>query len=266
MTLGIIIFIAAILVVVMIHELGHFLAARRYGFKATQLFLGFGPTLWSTTRGETEYGVKALPLGGFVKILGMNPYEEIAPEDEPRSYPNKPRWQRALVIVAGCATHWVVAFVALMITAMTLGFPTLTTTVASADTGNAGETTPASQAGFEAGDDIVAIQGDPVDDWEDVRGFIRDNPGESVTFTVERDGSRQELEVTLGSALSDEETELITDFAPPDKDLPAPGPGEEVVGFLGVAPDDKIQRRGLIGAVGEAGRQTWQITRESVLG
>src|SRR5688572_17018473 len=107
----------------MIHEAGHLLVAKAFNFKAPQYFLGFGPTIWSFKRGETEYGVKALPLGGFVKIVGMNPYEEIAPEDEPRSYPNKPRWQRALVLVAGSATHFVVAFVILVVTTMTIGFP-----------------------------------------------------------------------------------------------------------------------------------------------
>ena len=99
--MGIFLFILALLVVIMVHEAGHFTAAKLLGFKATKFFVGFGPTLWSVTRGETEYGVKAIPAGGFVKILGMNPYEEVPPEDEARSYPNKPRWQRAIVIIAG---------------------------------------------------------------------------------------------------------------------------------------------------------------------
>src|SRR5919106_2539157 len=124
MSARILIFIVGILVVVMIHESGHFLMAKLFDFKATKFFVGFGPTLWSTQRGETEYGVKALPLGGFVKIVGMNPYEEVAPEDESRSYPNKPKWQRALVLVAGSATHWVVAFVLLVFAAIAIGFPT----------------------------------------------------------------------------------------------------------------------------------------------
>src|SRR5918992_5714439 len=120
----------------MIHEAGHFTVAKAFGFKATKFFVGFGPRIWSVTRGETEYGIAAIPAGGFVKIVGMNPYEEVSPEDVPRSYPNKPRWQRALLLVAGSATHWVVAFVLLAITAMTIGFPTgrATNEVASIET------------------------------------------------------------------------------------------------------------------------------------
>src|SRR5687767_1896976 len=124
MTTGVLLFIAALLFVIMIHEAGHFVAAKLLGFKATKFFIGFGPTLWSFRKGETEYGVKLIPAGGFVKIVGMNPYEDIAPEDESRSYPNRPKWQRAIMIAAGPATHWPLAFLILLVTAMTIGFPT----------------------------------------------------------------------------------------------------------------------------------------------
>src|SRR5688500_20396323 len=99
----------------MIHEAGHLIAAKAFGFKATKFFVGFGPPLWSFKKGETEYGIAAIPAGGFVKIVGMNPYEEVAPEDEPRSYPNKTAWHRAIVLIAGSATHCVDAVVILVI-------------------------------------------------------------------------------------------------------------------------------------------------------
>src|SRR6266849_4142505 len=99
--LGILVFVVAILAVVMIHESGHFFTAKAFGIKVEEFFVGFGPRIWSTRRGETEYGVKALPLGGYVKIAGMNAAQPVAPEDVPRSYASKPPWQRALVIVAG---------------------------------------------------------------------------------------------------------------------------------------------------------------------
>ena len=172
---GIVIFIVAILVVVMIHESGHFLVAKAYGFKATKYFVGFGPTVWSTQKGETEYGVKALPLGGFVKIIGMNPYEEVPPEDEPRAYFNKPRWQRSLVIVAGSATHWLVAFLILFVTAMTIGFPTgePSNEVASVTTEFNGQPTTAAALDLEPGDQIVAV-GDLEDpSWEQISAYIR---------------------------------------------------------------------------------------------
>ncbi len=90
-----------------------------FGIKVTEFFVGFGPRIWSTRRGETEYGVKWIPAGGYVKIAGMNPYETVAPEDAPRTFGAKPIWQRALVIVAGPATHFVLAFV---LFALWLGF------------------------------------------------------------------------------------------------------------------------------------------------
>src|SRR5919198_4047969 len=104
-TLAIVVFFAGLLFIVLIHEGGHYLAARGFGFRVQEYFLGFGPRLWSFRRGEIEYGVKAIPAGGYVKIAGMNPYEPVAPEDLPRSYGSKPIWQRALVIVAGPLTH-----------------------------------------------------------------------------------------------------------------------------------------------------------------
>src|SRR5947209_18300662 len=100
-TLGVLFFVIALLLSVMLHEAGHFLTARRYGMKATQFFVGFGPTLWSTRRGETEYGVKAIPAGGFVKIVGMTPLEEVDPGDEDRAFYQQPAGRRTVVLAAG---------------------------------------------------------------------------------------------------------------------------------------------------------------------
>src|SRR5688500_13770473 len=132
----------------MIHEAGHLVAAKMFDFKATKFFIGFGPPLWSFKRGETEYGIAAIPAGGFVKIVGMNPYEEVPVDDEALSYPNMPAWQRAIVLFAGSATHFVVAFVILVVTMMTIGFPTdeATNEVAVVETRVKGETAPAAEA------------------------------------------------------------------------------------------------------------------------
>ena len=93
----------------MLHEAGHFATAKAYGMKASRFFVGFGPTLWSFRRGETEYGVKALPFGGFVKIDGMTALEEIAPEDEPRAFYKQPPGKRTVVLSAGSFMHFVIA-------------------------------------------------------------------------------------------------------------------------------------------------------------
>src|SRR3954469_15735565 len=116
---GIVGAIAVLLLSIMLHEAGHFLTAKHYGMKATRFFLGFGPTIWSTHRGETEYGVKALPAGGFVKIVGMTPLEEIEPGDEDRVFYKQPARQRAVVLSAGSAVHLVLA---LLITYLVLVF------------------------------------------------------------------------------------------------------------------------------------------------
>ena len=108
--LGIGAFFFALILVIVIHEAAHFAVARAFGIKVTEFFVGFGPKLWSRMRGETEVGLKAIPAGGYVKIAGMNPYEAVAPEDFPRTFGAKPIWQRALVILAGPATHFVLAF------------------------------------------------------------------------------------------------------------------------------------------------------------
>ena len=269
MSLGVILFIVAILTVVMIHEAGHLIAAKAFGFKATKFFVGFGPPLWSFKKGETEYGIAAIPAGGFVKIVGMNPYEEVPEEDLPRSYPNKPAWQRAIVLVAGSATHWVVAFVILVITTMTIGFPTNqgTNEVALVEQEVDGETAPAAAAGLREGDVIVAINGEQTQDWNDTRAAIRETqPGETLNLTVERADERLELEARLGSAVFSEEGELLS-YLPPDAETPAKAPaGGEVVGFLGVQPEPEFETKGIGGAVVDSGKRVGEITVLSVKG
>src|SRR5580704_16071728 len=119
--LGVVIFVVALLVSVMLHELGHFLTAKKFGMKVTQFFVGFGNTLWSTFRGETEYGVKALPFGGFVKITGMTSVEDVDVADEPRSFRNQPGWQRIIVLAAGSFMHFALAFFLLFVLAIGIG-------------------------------------------------------------------------------------------------------------------------------------------------
>jgi len=265
---GVTIFVIAILVVVMIHESGHFLVAKAFDFKATKFFLGFGPTLWSFKKGETEYGVKALPLGGFVKIVGMNPYEDIPPEDEPRSYANKPRWQRALVIVAGSATHFVVAFVILVVTTMTIGFPTgnASTEVQSVTTAIGGISTGAGELGLQPGDRIVAVgdQQDPT--WEEVSNYIRSRAGEQGTFTIERDGERFTETVAIGTAIFAPDAGPVEYSAPGDDLSRDARADEEVAGFLGVSPEPVYETKGLGGAIVDSGIRTWEVTKLSFRG
>src|SRR5882757_5537450 len=119
--LGWLIFIVALLFSIMLHEAGHFATAKKFHMKVTQFFVGFGRTLWSTRRGETEYGVKAIPAGGFVKIVGMTALEDVEPADESRSFRRKPPWQRMIVLGAGSFMHFALAFVLLFILAVGIG-------------------------------------------------------------------------------------------------------------------------------------------------
>jgi membrane-associated protease RseP (regulator of RpoE activity) len=206
---GVIAFIVALLVSVVLHEAGHFLAAKRFGMRATEFFVGFGPTLWSRRHGETEYGVKALPLGGFVKITGYTPLESIEPADEPRAFYRQPAGRRAVVIAAGVVMNFILAFVLLMVLAMAVGLRTPgsgTTTVdavsacvpARPQTGCVAgdQPSPAAEAGLRAGDKIISLGGRPVADWEQLRQAIRAQPiGAPVPIVVQRGGRPVELSV-----------------------------------------------------------------------
>ena len=260
MSTGILLFIAALLFVIMVHEAGHFVAAKLLGFKATKFFIGFGPTLWSFRKGETEYGVKLFPVGGFVKIVGMNPYEDVPPEDAPRSYPNKPRWKRAIMIAAGPATHWPLAFLILVVSAVTIGFPTgrATNVVSIIETRLEGEATPAADAGLLPGDRIVEINGAEVSTWEEVRDGIRENAGEATTFTYVRDGARNEVTASLGTAVF--EQDRIVAYAPAGADVGPLEQGQEAVGFLGVQPEEEFETLGFGEAIVDAGSRTGRLT------
>ncbi len=209
--LGVVIFVVAVLISVILHEAGHFLTAKKFGMKATQFFVGFGQTLWSTKRGETEYGVKALPFGAFVRITGMTTFDEVDPADEPRAMRNKPRWQRAIVMVAGSFMHFALAFVLLIILALGIGIANASTTTigsvsscvpASVKALNQGScknslgAAPAKNAGIRANDKIIAIGGKAVHTWAQLGTAIRAQPaGQPVSVTVLRDGKRLTLTV-----------------------------------------------------------------------
>ncbi len=151
-------FIFILIAIVMLHELGHFVTAKRAGMKVTEYFVGFGPRLWSVRRGETEYGVKAIPAGGYVRIVGFTSTEEVADEDEPRAYRQQPFHQRIIVASAGSAVHFLIAFVLALVLVFAFGQLTNDYKVASLEHWP-GRTTPAALAGLKPGDTIVSIDG-----------------------------------------------------------------------------------------------------------
>jgi membrane-associated protease RseP (regulator of RpoE activity) len=208
--------------------------------KSTEAFFGFGPTLWSLQRGETEYGVKAIPLGGYVKIIGMNPFEEIPTEDEERTYRAAPFWKKAVVVLAGIFSHFVVALLLLWVVGTVWGVVVFdadgvvqrTTTIAavSGTVPGTSDTSPASAAGVETDDIIAATNGVPVGTWDEFADFASTHGGEDVVITVDRGGSTLDLNSTL--ALVDRPIVVDGEYVlGPDNQ-----PITEEVGFFGVTP------------------------------
>jgi membrane-associated protease RseP (regulator of RpoE activity) len=213
--IGWVIFIVALLVSVMLHETGHFVLAKRFGMKVTRFFVGFGPTIWSTWRGETEYGIKALPFGGFCKIVGMHSLDDPDdPADEPRSFRTKPAWQRILVLLAGSAMHFLLALVLIFGLALGVGIANYTTQLGtvspcvpaslSAYDNNSCTgshlSSPAKLAGLRVGDVVTAFDGRPVSNFAQLSDLILSlPPGTPVTLTVRRDGKLVNLHTSLAN-------------------------------------------------------------------
>jgi membrane-associated protease RseP (regulator of RpoE activity) len=231
---GIILFALAILISVSLHEAGHMLTAKAFGIKVTRFFVGFGPTLWSFRKGETEYGVKGIPLGGFVKITGMTPLEEeeeVEEKDRGRVFWRKPLWQRTLVLAAGSITHFVIGFIALWILVSFVGVVAnpayaeqvtasqehakvavaecVATTDTTAEAGDCPEGQiegPAYAAGIQNGDEITAVGDDTVTDWDSLIATVSElTPGEPVAVTVDSGGTESTVDVTPYAAEAETE-------------------------------------------------------------
>jgi membrane-associated protease RseP (regulator of RpoE activity) len=190
-------FFVALIVVIVIHEAAHFGVAKAFKIKVEEFFVGFGPRIWSTRRGETEYGIKWIPAGGYVKIAGMNPFQPPAEEDLPRTFGAKPIWQRALVIVAGPATHFVLAFIFFAVWLGAIGQPVPNSPIVNAVSPELGGVeSPAAAVGLRVGDRIVAIGSlhDPTD--AQLVAITRAHVGEPLDMTIERDGKRIPVTVT----------------------------------------------------------------------
>ena len=192
------VFVVGLLISVFLHEMGHFVTARRSGMKVTQFFMGFGPRLWSTQRGEVEYGIRALPLGAFVRIVGMNNLDECDPADEPRAYRAQSYPKRMLVITAGSLMHGVIALVLFFGVYATSGRYTETGDVLV--TSPPAANSPAQQSGVALGDVIREIDGVVVSSRDQfIEQIVSKQPGQTVPVIVDRAGEQVSLNVTLGN-------------------------------------------------------------------
>ena len=189
--LGILAFVVALLLSVMVHEFGHYITARKFNMKVTEFFLGFGKRIWSFREGETEYGIKAIPAGGYCKISGMTPDEVMEPGEESRAFYIARSSKKLIVLGAGSFLHFVLGIVLLFTLLAGVGVNSLTSVVK--------EVVPESAAvvaGFQQGDEIQSISGEEVTDWARGVELIRASNGGELTFTVIRDGQSLDLRAT----------------------------------------------------------------------
>lgn len=188
--------------VLFMHEFGHFVAARAVGMKVTDFFLGFGPKLWSFRRGETTYGLRALPLGAYVRVIGMSSGDVVEPGDEHRAYRVKSYPRRLLVVCAGSLMHLVMALVAYVVLHAALGAPALDENrwqVAEVMSQRDGVVLPAAGAGISPGDRIVGVNGAVTEDWDAFVSQVQARPGEPVLLEIDRDGTLLAVETTLAA-------------------------------------------------------------------
>jgi membrane-associated protease RseP (regulator of RpoE activity) len=286
--LGVVLFVLGILISVGLHEAGHMLPAKAFGMKVSQFFVGFGRTVWSFKRGETEYGIKLIPAGGFVRIIGMMPpaknsqdpagplrvrkantgpiqsmvenarsaeYETIEPGDDGRLFYQKVWWKKLIVMASGPLVNVAIAFVLFAGLFMLYGTSVAQTTVATvtdcvvpASQASANrqcqpgdKVSPAKQARFQVGDKILSFNGTAINSWDQLTPLIRANTDKAATIVVERNGQQTTLHTT--TILNQ-----VYENATSDKLVS--------VGFLGVSPEQKVERQNFGFVVDKMGEMT----------
>lgn len=190
-------FIIVLGLLIFVHEFGHFIWAKLFGVRVLKFSLGFGPKLVSKTYGETEYLISAFPLGGYVKMFGESPGEidgeTLSPEERKRSFSDRPVWQRFIIVAGGPIFNIIFAGALFFFIAFAAGLPqpVNTTTISGVE-----KASPAETAGLQAGDIIVAINGEKTEHWEDISRIIKNSGGEEVNIAVSRNGEKLAIPVT----------------------------------------------------------------------
>lgn len=233
--LGIVGFVIALLTSVMFHELGHFLTARKFGMRVSEFFVGFGRRIWSITRGETEYGIKAIPAGGYCRIEGMTPTDEMPAGEEGRAFIRASSLKKLIVLGAGSTAHFILGFLLIFSIFFAFGYTTLTPNIAQVS-----ENSVAQAAGFKAGDEILSINGKEVENWSVDVKQIADSKGAELRFEILRGGEK--ITIVAAPAYNEEAKRYI----------------------LGVTAAIGTERDGFIESSSQAARAGWFLTKESV--
>jgi membrane-associated protease RseP (regulator of RpoE activity) len=194
--LGILAFVVALLLSVMVHEFGHYITARKYGMWVSEFFVGFGKRIWSIQRGETEFGVKAIPAGGYCKIEGMSPNDEMPVGQEDRAFYKASSGKKLVVLGAGSFLHFVLGFVLLFTLFAGIGTNQVLPVINEVVPNSA-----AQAAGIQVGDEIVSINGKRVTEWYKDVEVIRESQGRELSLVLSRNG--EEISVTASARLTD---------------------------------------------------------------
>lgn len=235
----------AILITVMLHEAGHFIAAKWSGMKATEFFVGFGPRIWSFRKGETEYGIKAIPLGGYVKIIGMTSEDEVAQEDEPRTFRQGKHYHKLIVILAGVTVNILLAYILIFTTFVGKGVAVDAAT-SKPIIEMVSPNSPSAKAGLKSGDEIVSVNGEDVSSFEELVIVIQSfDIDEKVSVEYLRNGAERTAHVTLAALPLADGT--LSDRA-----------------YLGVTQEAQYETLGFGEAFTESGRAMYRIIETSI--
>jgi regulator of sigma E protease len=230
-------------ILIVIHELGHFLVAKKSGVGVITFSIGFGPKLFKKKIGETEYAVSAFPLGGYVKMVGEDPQDEVSAVDIHKSFAHQPLAKRAAIVAAGPISNLLLAVVIFLWTFVTYGVPVSTTQI-----GGITQNSPAAAAGLQKGDRIVGVGDQPIEKWEDLSRRIKESQGQPLHLRIMRDS--REIEITVSPARS--ETRNVF------------GEKQEVW-FIGIASEPAIERGNPLLAVGQAFYKTGEYSVVTLL-
>jgi membrane-associated protease RseP (regulator of RpoE activity) len=248
--------VVSLVAMVMLHEAGHLAMAKWGRMKVTEYFLGFGPKVWSVRFGETEYGVKAIPAGGYVRIAGMTNLEEVPAADEPRTYRQAPFWRRISVAVAGSVVHFLIALVLMWAVFAVVGVPSGNQVSVAALSRFTGTASPAQRAGLQPGDIIVSVDGHHYTG-DSLASFIQHHAGDRLTMVVHRGGRNVALHITPVPA----DSVRYASTGSPEAAVPT---GSE--GVIGVTLAAPRVRSNPAAAVAQGAQQTWRLATTSVMG